>query len=273
MLGLALLSPAVVAMVYGLSRAGEESSFAATGVAVPIVIGLALLTVFVAHALRTTKDPIVDVRLFGYRSFSASATLMFLSGAALYGPLFLLPLYYQQVRGFDPLTTGLALAPQGIGTALALAVVGPLADRIGARPLVAVGALITTVGTLAYTQLPANPNDVLLSASLLLRGIGLGAVGVPTMAAAYQQLPHSAIPRATSATNVIQRLGASFGTAVVALILQQQISDHATGTDAYATTFWWSLGSVLLLLPLATLLPRRNQGRADNRHDTDQQRN
>jgi EmrB/QacA subfamily drug resistance transporter len=265
-LGLAVLSPAVVAMVYGLSKAGAESSFAAIDVLVPIAIGLALLVVFVVHALRTSKAPIIDLRLFRHRSFSASAALMFLSGAALYGPMFLLPLYYQQARGFDALATGLMLAPQGVGTALALAVVGLLADRIGARPLVAVGALITTTGTLAYTQLPSDPNDVLLTASLVLRGIGLGAVGIPTMAAAYHQLRHSAIPRATSATNVIQRVGASFGTALVAVILQQQINDQASGgaspeilTHAFAKTFWWTVGFAVLLLPLAMFLPRRNR--------------
>ncbi|MFS8478182.1 MAG: DHA2 family efflux MFS transporter permease subunit [Micromonosporaceae bacterium] len=261
-LGLALLSPAVVAIVYGLSRAGQRSRFTAVDVVAPVLVGLVLLAVFVAHARRARTTPVLDVRLFRHRPFAASAVLMFLSGAALYGPLLLLPLYYQRARGLDPLTTGLALAPQGIGTALALAVVGPLTDRIGARPLVAIGALATAAGTLAYAQLPSHPDDAVLAMSLLLRGAGLGAVGVPAMAAAYHRLPRAAIPRATSATNVVQRLGASLGTAVVAVILQRQIEDRAAAggspdvlTHAFASTFWWTIGFAVLILPLALLLP------------------
>nr|MDT0656738.1 DHA2 family efflux MFS transporter permease subunit [Micromonospora sp. DSM 115978] len=268
--GLALLAPAVPAMIYGLSQVGERSTFIAASVVVPAAIGLVLLAAFVAHALRTTQTPIIDLRLFRYRSFSASATLMFLSGAALFGSLFLLPLYYQQVRGFDAFTTGLALAPQGVGTALALAIIGPLADRIGARPLAAAGALLTALGTLAYTQVPSRPDDILLAASLVLRGIGLGAVGIPAMAAAYQHLPRSAIARATTVTNIIQRLGASVGTALIAVMLQQQLDEHTVSDGAsgvhpgsFANAFWWTVGSAALLLPLAALLPRRKKPTSD----------
>ncbi|MEO3747268.1 MDR family MFS transporter [Plantactinospora sp. B5E13] len=265
-LGLALLAPAVPAMIYGLSQVGGSSALTAAGVVVPVVIGFVLLAAFTTYALRVTRTPVIDLRLFRYRSFSASAALLFLSGAALYGPLFLLPLYYQQVRGFDAFTTGLVLAPQGVGTALALAVIGPLADRIGARPLVLAGALVTALGTLAYTQVASGPDDVLLAVALVLRGVGLGAVGIPVMAAAYQQLPHSAIAHGTSAMNILQRLGASFGTAVIAVILQQRLDEHGIGDvtagvrpESFVGAFWWTVGSAVLILPLALLLPGRER--------------
>ena len=84
----------------------------------------------------------------------------FIFGVLLVWSFTVLPLYYQQARGLDALTTGLVLAPQGIGTAVALPIVGRLADRVGPRPLVAAGALITTAGTLPYTLLPTDPNDL-----------------------------------------------------------------------------------------------------------------
>jgi hypothetical protein len=77
------------------------------------------------------------------------------------------------------------------------------------------------------------------------------------MAAAYQQLPHAAIPQATTIVNVIQRLGASLGTAVAAVILQQQLGHGPGGTHAYGNTFWWTAGFAFLLLPGAALLPAR----------------
>jgi len=90
-LGLALLSPALAAIVYGLSVAGIRGSFASGGVIVALASGAALLAAFVAHAMRTRVDPIIDLRLFRARSFSASAGLMFMFGLSIFGAMLLLP--------------------------------------------------------------------------------------------------------------------------------------------------------------------------------------
>lgn len=117
-----------------------------------------------------------------------------------------------------------------------------------------------------------------LAAILVVRGIGLSATMMPAMAAAYAKLERPAVPRATAALNVIQRVGGSVGTAVLAVVLEHQIKDafggHGGGahglavaippgaravlagplSHAFATTFWWALGATLLaLLPAAVL--------------------
>lgn len=113
--GLALLSPALAALIYGLTEVGVHGGFGHTIVIAPLAAGAALLGAFAWHALRADRPPVLDLRLFKVRSFAASTSLMFLSGLSLYGILFLLPLYYQQVRGQSALGAGLLLAPQGSG--------------------------------------------------------------------------------------------------------------------------------------------------------------
>ena len=261
-LGLALLSPAIAALIYGLTQVGVKGGVAHEAVIVPLVLGLALLVGFVVHALRTQREPLIDLRLFGHRTFAASSSLLFLSGLALYGAMLLLPLYYQQLRGQSALAAGLLLAPQGLGMLLTRGQAGKLTDRIGARPVVLTGFLLVVAGTLAYTQAGLHTNELLLSLALVVRGAGLGAVTIPVMATAYLGLGGAEIASASSATRIMQQLGGSFGAAVVAVILETQIAAHhvagAAGlATAFAGTFWWTLALTALALPAALLLPSR----------------
>ena len=116
--GFLLLSPGIVGILYGLSNASAAGGFARLDVLAPMLIGAALLTAFTIHATRFGQRALVDVRLFAHRAVASAAGLLFLSGAALYGAMLLLPLYFQDIRGADALAAGLVLVPQGIGTLL-----------------------------------------------------------------------------------------------------------------------------------------------------------
>lgn len=260
-LGLALLSPGLAALVYGFSEAGTRGGFGVGEVIVPVSVGAALLGAFTFHALRTRIAPIIDLRLFRVRSFTASAGLLFVGGLSIFGAMILLPLYYQQARGQSALDAGLLLAPQGLGMMIALPFVGRLTDRIGARPIVLVGMALAMLGTIPYAQVGPDTSELVLGVSLVIRGAGLGAMFVPTLTASYQGLRAAEIPRATSAVQVIQQAGASFGTATLAVILQHQSSSHAVDgpaglATAFGHTFWWAVGFTALALVPALFLPR-----------------
>jgi EmrB/QacA subfamily drug resistance transporter len=267
-LGLLLVVTGMPLITYGLAEIGTTGGFSSPRVIGPIVGGLALVALFVAHARRVPR-PLLDVHLYARKTFSSASITTFCLGAALFGAMILMPLYYQQVRGEDVLVTGLLVGPQGFGAALAMPISGRLTDRIGGGPLALGGVLLTTVMTIPFGLIGAHTSIVSLSLWMFLRGIGIGFAFMPAMAAAFASLEPRELSDATPQMNVLQRLGGSIGTAVLAVVLQRSlIAAHHPLTSsgvagAYATAFWWSLGiTALAIIPSIVLMKAERQARA-----------
>ncbi|WP_410587339.1 DHA2 family efflux MFS transporter permease subunit [Amycolatopsis sp. lyj-23] len=244
--GLALLSPGLGALVYGLAE----------GVAVAWVAGAALLVAYGVHAARAAS-PILDLELFRNKGFAVASASTFLLGASLYSSMLLLPLYYQQVEQASALRAGLLLAPQALGSAAVMLASGPLLARFGPRRMLLAGIALSLLGTIAFTQLASAPSAALLTLSLLIRGVGLGAATAPGMTTLYGSLERSRIPRAASAFNVVNRIGGSLGTALLAAILHRELT-ATPAPAAFGTTFTWALAlSASTLIP-ALFFPRRS---------------
>jgi EmrB/QacA subfamily drug resistance transporter len=243
--GIALLSPGLGAFVYGLAE----------GVVVAVLAGGALLLAYGVHAART-PSPVLDLKLFRNRGFAVASASTFLLGASLYSSMLLLPLYYQQVEHASALRAGLLLAPQALGSAAVMLAGGQLLDRFGPRRLMLAGIGLSLLGTVAFIRLGSAPSGILLTLSLLIRGAGLGAATTPGMTTLYGSLERSRIPRAASAFNVVNRIGGSLGTALLAAILHSALV-AGPPASAFGTTFTWALAvSALTLIPAAFFPPR-----------------
>jgi EmrB/QacA subfamily drug resistance transporter len=257
--GLALLAPGVAAIILGLSNAGTSAGFAHPSVIVPLVIGVALTGAFTAYALRLARrngHPLVDVSLLARRPVASASAVLFFSGFSLYGAMLLLPLYYQEVRGVSALTAGIMLVPQGLGTLLSRGPAGRLTDQIGARPIAVVGFAIVAAATVPFAFAGPHTNSWLLALWMVIRGFGLGAVTIPVMAVAFLGLDKEKIAHSSVVTRMVQQIGGSFGTAVLAVILSGAVTAHrgdlATGFDI---AFWWATGFSVLAVLLAFWLP------------------
>jgi EmrB/QacA subfamily drug resistance transporter len=253
--GLLLLSPAVVGVIYGLSNVAD-GGFGQSAVLGPVLAGAVLLLAFLVHAVRRPADPLVDVRLLSHRPLAASSALMFLAGAVLYGAMLLLPLYYQQVRGGTALAAGLLLIPQGVGALVSRTTAGRLTDQVGPRWVAVAGFVVVTIATVPFAISGAATSYWLLGAALFVRGLGLGAVMVPMMGAAYVGLERGEVPHASIITRIAQQLGGSFGVAVLAVILQHAASDVGLA-GGFDRAFWWASAFGLLAAAVALLLPAR----------------
>jgi EmrB/QacA subfamily drug resistance transporter len=276
-LGLALLSPGLAALVYGLAQTGNGH-----GVTDPRVYGwagagAALTALFVAHAARMGDRALVDLRLFLNRGFAASVAALFVYVGAVFGVMFMSPVYFQAVKGDSPLRAGLLLAPMGLGAMLSMPIAGRLTDRIGSRLLAATGIVVVLAGLSVYTQLDAGTSTILLGAAILVIGIGHGTMMPALMAAAYQRLDRSAVPAASTASNIVVRVGSSFGVAALAVALQVFIRHEVPdggGTvasaaavrspdalsrlaHAFGHSFWWAVGIAAVSIVPILLLPRR----------------
>ena len=278
LLGLVLLSPGIAIFVYGMSEIGSSGGIGGGRGLAAILVGLVLVALFALHALRRGHAALIDLSLLSERGYAAAAGTNLLVGVALFGALILLPLYFQIVREQSPLDIGLLMMPQGLGAALAMPIAGRLTDQLGARVVIPAGVLLALAGTAAYTQVGATTSYALLACALFVIGLGLGATIVPSMAVAYQSVPREAVGQATTTINVIQRIAASVGTALLAIVLQRRIAAelpalhgglaalqrlpaqaraHA-GTalaSAFGTTFWVAFALVAAALVPALLLP------------------
>jgi MFS family permease len=243
-----------------------------------------LLAAFVWHSLRKGEKALIDVRLFKDRAFTAStATIAFL-GFGMFGAMLILPLYYQVVRGNGALEAGILLAPQGLGAAMSMPLAGILTDRKGARWVVIPGIILALAGTYVFTKIGADTNLWLLSGALFVRGLGLGATTMPAMAAAFLTLKSEVVARASATLNIVRQIGASFGTAVLAVYLVGQIANRlpqsagaglgAIGaippearahvapllSSAFGQTFWLALAFTAICFVPAFFLPKRPPG-------------
>jgi EmrB/QacA subfamily drug resistance transporter len=256
--GLLMLSPGVALVVFGLSEVSTRGSISVARL-LPVVVGLLLVAAFAVRGWRA-RAPLVDVRLFSHRGFAAAGVTVFLVGASLFGALLLLPLYFQIARGLSPLDAGLLIAPQGAFAAVGMNRAGVLADRVGGGPVVVAGLIVLMVGTLAFTQVRAGTPVWLLEVALAVRGLGLGFTMMPAMAAAYATLERPQVPRATPLLNVLQRVGGSLGTAVLAVVLQHELTARAPGRGgvpaAFAHTYWWVMAGTAVALAPALVLAR-----------------
>jgi EmrB/QacA subfamily drug resistance transporter len=277
-LGVALLSPGLAAIVFGLSETSSRGGLGYIGAWLPIVAGIAFVAAFVLHALRTKIRPLLDLSLFRAPGFAAAAVTVLLIGAALFGSLILLPLYFQVDRGESTLATGLLLAPQGLGAAVTMPISGRLTDGIGGGPVALFGLVVMTIATVGLTRLSAHTAYGVTTAILVVRGVGLGCCMMPAMAAAYTTISRQAIPRATTQLNVLQRVGGSIGTALLAVVLENRIKaaiPHAPAlgsgaikpvpeavrihiaeplAHAFTGTFWWAVAlSAVAILPTILL--------------------
>jgi EmrB/QacA subfamily drug resistance transporter len=267
--GLALLCTGSTTIVYGLSQLGTNSSLLAPLVIWPILAGAALVVGFGWHALRVDR-PLLDVRLYANRIFGAASLTTFGLGAALFGAMILVPLYYQEVRHESVIVTGLLTGPQGVGMLLVMPLAGRLSERLGGGRVALAGVSVLCLSTVPLGFVGTGTSIPFISLVLVVRGVGIGFSFMPAMTAAFASLRPAQLSDATPQLNVLQRIGGAMGTAVLAVVLQRA-SGHAPSlaklASAYDTAFWWSLGIALFsLIPTVVLLraesPRARASRA-----------
>jgi EmrB/QacA subfamily drug resistance transporter len=264
--GLALMMTGLPLLTYGLAEIGTKGSFTAVQVIVPCLVGFALIGLFVLHALNARR-PLLNLRLYRRPTFSTASAAMFLLGAALFGGMILVPLYWQQVRHESVIATGLLLAPQGLGAALAMPFAGRISDRRGGGPLALFGVVLTTVATIPFGLVGPQTSIPWLCTAMFVRGIGIGFAFMPAMTAAFAALERSELADATPQLNVLQRVGGSLGTAVLAVVLQRALSGEHTAAGAagaYGTAFWASAAlTAIAVVPALVLLRAERRARAE----------
>jgi EmrB/QacA subfamily drug resistance transporter len=287
-LGLALLSPGLALVIYGLAQSSSHGGFGSGNVLIPVAVGAVLLALFVRHGLRS-PHPLLDLRLFSNRVFAAATATLTVFALAVFGGMLLLPLYLQAVRGESALVSGLLLAPQGIGAMLTMPIAGQLTDRIGPGRIVLPGMALIIASFLALTQVGADTSYWWFGVVLFVMGLGMGMSMMPVFSGAMQTLRRAAVARASTSLNILQQVGASIGTAVMAVLLSSALASRLPAgggeglgavvpdqareriaplmADAFGEVFWWATAFVVVAAAVAFLLPRHKPEPVDDPDD------
>src|SRR5438105_176315 len=212
-----LVSSGAVAIVWGLIRSGDVGWGSAQVVA-SLIGGVILVAAFLVWEWRET-DPMLPLRLFGSRSFAAANLTGFLMAGAIFSAAFLMSQYFQFALGYSPLATGLRLLPWTATPLLIAPLAGVLADRIGARPVLAVGMLLQGVG-LAWIAAVAAAGEgyIDLVIPLVIAGVGI-SMALPVAPTAVLSAVHPQdMGKASGVNSTLQRFGAAFAIAIAAAV-------------------------------------------------------
>jgi len=216
--GIGLLALGVGALQFMLDTGQEKDWFESTRIRTLAVVAAVALVVFVWHEL-TTDHPVIDLRVFRLRTYSAGVFLMTSLGFVLFGSLVLLPIMLQTLFGYPALQAGIAMAPRGVGSFLFMPVVGILVGRVDARRLVVAGLTLAsaTLFWLGLLDLNAGYWDVFWPQ--LLQGMALALLFVPLTTITMDPIRREQMGNATSLFNLMRNLGGSTGIAVSSTLL------------------------------------------------------
>ena len=254
-IGLALLSPGLVLFLFGTERIGQTLG------RVALAAAAAMIAAFLWTAVSKRDRALIDLRLFRGKVFSASAVTQFLSNGILFAGQMLIPVFLIKGCGRSPAEMGWMLAPLGLGMMVTYPSMGALTARFGIRRVSAGGAFLALIATLPFLYLAARGLDLwVLVPALFFKGMGQGAVGLPSMTAAYASIDRRDLAMATTSLNIVQRLGGPTLTTLCATILAWRLrlpAAEPAALNAYVWAFLVLCGLHALTFIAACRLPLR----------------
>ena len=228
--GFALSAGGLAAVLYALSDASTDGW--GSGKVLGLLIGgLLALVLFVIVELRIANrggQPLLDLRVFRNASFTAANIASVFVAIGLFGGLFLMPLYLQNLRQLSAFQSGLLLLPQAFASMVGVVVGGRFVDRFGVRMVVIPGLILLTISTWLLTSLTLNTPYGALQWALILRGLGFGLAFQPLLVAALAEIAPRDLPSASSINTVVRFIAQSLGIAILATLVQSQTKVHYT---------------------------------------------
>jgi EmrB/QacA subfamily drug resistance transporter len=229
-LGFVTVASGLLALLLALSE-GESwgwYSYRVMGLITFSVLSLALFVLIEGEV----ADPLLDIRVFRYWPFINSLLLISVLMVGLFGVLFYIPLFLQQVQGLGAFDAGLTLLPQALVMAVLMPVAGRIYDRIGPRWPATIGVAIVAVATYLMHNLTIDTSREQIIWWLMLRAMGLGLAIMPIMTGGISVIPAAQVNAASAFNNIAQRTSAALGLAVLTAIFTTQQAQQLAGRAA-----------------------------------------
>ncbi len=260
--GLGLASAGLFGIVWGLVR-GNQAGWASPEIVSMITGGAVVLALFVLWELRA-PEPMLPLRFFRNRTFASANAASLLMFFGMFGSIFLLAQFFQTVQGYSPLDAGLRILPWTAMPIFVAPIAGALSDRIGGRPLMAVGLALQAAG-LAWIAAVSTPTVGYseLIAPFILSGVGMAMYFAPVANVVLSAVRPEEEGQASGANNAIRELGGVFGVAVLASVFSHYggYADGQTFVDGLNPAVWVGAAVVAVGAVAAFLIPRRRRSK------------
>jgi EmrB/QacA subfamily drug resistance transporter len=258
--GVVLVAAAAFSVVWGLMR-GNHAGWGSAEVVASLIAGVVLAAAFVIWEGRAAA-PMVPLRFFRARAFSAGLAACFLFNAAMYGVLFLLPQFFQTAQGNGPLGAGLRLLPWTATLFVVAPLSGRLINRVGERGLIVLGLVAQAAG-MAWIAAIAAPalGYAGLVAPLVLTGAGVSLAMPAAQNAVLGAVAKSELGKASGAFNMIRFLGAVSGVAIAVAVFAATggLGSSASFSAGFATALAAAAGLSLAGAAAGLALPSRRR--------------
>jgi len=235
-IGIGLLAVGIGALQFVLDKGQQEDWFASNAITALLIVAIAALVIFIIHQLRA-KNPVLDLYVFKDRTYTTGVLLMTTLGFVLYGSLVLLPIFLQTVLGYPSLQAGIAMAPRGLGSFIAMPVIGLLMAKVDPRKMLALGLLIGagTLFALSNINLQAGYWDIFWPQ--FVQGLSMGLLFVPLSTLSMANIPREKMGNATSLFSLMRNLGGSIGIALVATTISRRTQVHTNILGSHVDMF------------------------------------
>lgn len=215
-------------LLYGFSVAGN-TGWLHLNVGISLFIGAIALVVFIRRQLHL-EQPILEFRVFKYPIFSLATALGMIVFASMIAATVILPIFMQNLLGFNAFHSGLMLLPGAIVMGIMNPVSGSLFDKFGAKWLLRIGFAILAVTTFMFGNLSADTTFTYLAVLNAIRMIGISMVMMPSTTLGLNQLPNHLISHGTAMNNTFRQIAGAVGTAVlVAITITAATDDSISG--------------------------------------------
>jgi len=234
--GLSLLGVGISALQVALDQGQREDWLASNWIVTLLVIATVGLVAMVIRELRV-EHPVVDLRVFRERTYTAGVVLMTILGFVLYGSLVVVPVMLQTLLGYSSIDAGNAMAPRGVGTLLMMPVVGLIIGRVDPRKIIATGIVVCGITFAWMAQFNMNVGYWDIFWPQVFQGAGLGMLFTPLATVSMDRISREHMGNATSLFNLMRNLGGALGIAAVQTLLARQRQAHTSMLVTHVTGY------------------------------------
>ncbi len=234
--GMGMLAVGIGALQIMLDKGQEEDWFGSDFIRVLAVLTVVALTFFIIRELRT-RWPVVRLRVFRIRTYATGVFLMTTLGFVLYGSMVLLPIFLQTLLGYPALESGLAMLPRGLGSFLAMPLVGVLMSKVEPRKLLMYGIVVASYSLWMLSQINLNAGYWDIFWPQFIQGTAMGFLFVPLTTITHDPIPKEEMGNATSIFNVMRNIGGSVGIAAATTMVARSSQTNINVLGANITSF------------------------------------